>query len=155
MPEFTLSQTMDTECPLEEVFKFFSRAENLELITPSELNFRILTPLPISMRRGTLIDYEIRLYGFPMKWQTEITGWDPPHSFTDKQLRGPYKQWIHTHRFTELGPGLTRIEDEVKYRLPFEPFGLAAFPLVKRQLDYIFAFRKEKIAQIFNSNQTG
>jgi len=100
----------------QEVFPFFSDARNLELITPESIRFRILTPVPIDMHEGTLIDYALRIRGIPVKWRTRISVWDPPHRFVDEQLRGPYRQWIHEHRFTDEG-STTLMEDIVRYRV--------------------------------------
>ena len=94
------------------------------------------------MRPGALIDYTIRLHRIPMRWRTEITRWDPPHSFEDAQVRGPYAKWVHTHRFTEQNGG-TMIYDRVAYALPFGALGLAALPLVRKQLDRIFDYRTQ------------
>ena len=131
--------------PLERVFPFFSSAANLERITPPELRFRILTP-DVEMREGALIRYSLRLFGVPFKWTTEITRWDPPHEFVDVQIKGPYRQWIHTHRFRREGEG-TSMEDTVDYALPFQPLGELAFPLVRSQIRRIFAHRALVIAR--------
>jgi ligand-binding SRPBCC domain-containing protein len=96
------------------------------------------------LAEGTLIDYKLRLFGFPLRWQTRITHWDPPRTFVDEQLRGPYKLWIHTHRFEERGH-LTTVDDEVRYRLPFWPLGEVAYPIVQAQLQRIFRYRQEII----------
>jgi len=130
--------------PIDEVFDFFSRAENLERITPPELGFRIDTPLPIEMKEGALIDYTLHLFGVPMHWQTLITGWDPPHAFVDEQLKGPYAQWIHRHAFRPEG-NHTVMEDQVRYRLPLWPLGELALPVIKLQLKRIFGFRQKAI----------
>lgn len=133
--------------PLQEVFGFFADATNLERITPPELNFRILTPLPIVIRQGTLIDYRLRLFGIPFNWQTRIATWKPPFLFIDEQLHGPYKRWEHTHRFEETG-GVTCMLDEVRYALPLSPLGEIVGPLVKIQLERIFRFRQEAIQRL-------
>jgi len=133
--------------PLDEVFAFFADAGNLERITPPELRFRILTPLPIEMRSGARIDYRLSLYGVPFRWRTEIAVWEPPHCFVDVQLSGPYREWVHTHRFVADGEG-TRMEDEVRYVLPLGRLGLAGLPLVRRQLDRIFDFREARIREL-------
>ena len=151
MAEHILTRSLTLDLNREEVFAFFADAGNLERITPPELNFHIVTPPPIDIRQGTLIDYELKLYGFPMSWRTEISVWDPPFRFVDQQLRGPYSQWIHTHTFTELGPSKTLMEDEVRYRLPFEPIGDIAHFFVKRELAYIFDYRQKVVAEMLKS----
>lgn len=148
MAEHILTRKQTLSLPREEVFAFFADAGNLERITPPELNFQILTPQPIDIKQGALIDYKLRMRGLPLKWRTEISTWEPPFKFVDQQLTGPYRQWIHTHTFTELGPNETQIEDVVRYRLPFEPFGDAIHFLVRRELDYIFDFRQKAVAEI-------
>lgn len=102
--------------PQDEVFSFFADALNLERITPAFLRFRVLTRPPIAMARGTLIDYRLKLHGVPVSWRTEITAWDPPHRFCDVQMRGPYREWVHTHTF-EPKDGGTMVHDVVQYRL--------------------------------------
>lgn len=152
MAEHILTRTLTLEQSRDKVFEFFADAGNLEKITPPELHFTITTPQPFTIERGSLIDYRLRLNGIPMKWRTEISIWEPPFRFVDQQLRGPYAQWIHTHTFTETDTGGTLIEDEVRYRLPFEPLGDVAHFIVRRQLDRIFDFRQKTVAEIFGKD---
>ena len=108
--------TTKLNAPLEEVFAFFSKAENLQKLTPEWLYFKILTPLPIKMEEGTLIDYQLKLHGIPVKWRTRITEWSPPYAFTDEQIKGPYRAWIHRHTFAEIKDG-TLMTDKISYRV--------------------------------------
>jgi ligand-binding SRPBCC domain-containing protein len=136
--------------PREEVFAFFADAENLERITPAFLHFHILTPRPIAMHAGTLIDYQLRLFGIPFHWQTRIETFDPIFSFTDVQLTGPYRRWRHRHSFTDI-PGGTQMDDHVEYQLPFGLLGSIAHALfVRRAIVQIFDHRNATIAKIFS-----
>jgi ligand-binding SRPBCC domain-containing protein len=132
---------------VEEVFPFFCDVGHLERITPPELAFRVLTPGPVEICRGTLVDYRLSLFGVPFGWRTLIAEWDPPHAFVDEQLRGPYHTWIHRHSFETVDGG-TRMTDRVDYRLPLHPVSGVAVPLVRRQLDRIFTFRGHTIRRL-------
>src|SRR5687768_3347630 len=140
--------------PRERVFPFFAEAGNLARITPAAMGFEITSAQPIVMRPGTLIDYRIRVWGAPLRWRTVITKWDPPNAFVDEQLKGPYAEWIHLHRFTDV-PGIgTLMEDEVRFRLPFGVLGALAAPLVRWQLRRIFEHRHRAVEQAFASSGT-
>lgn len=128
-----------------DVFPFYAQARNLEAITPPFLHFRVITPEPIDMRVGTLIQYRLRLHGLPISWLTSIQAWEPPHRFVDVQVRGPYALWHHTHTFTETPEG-TLARDEVRYAIGFGPLGeLAERLLVRRDLRAIFDFRADAV----------
>lgn len=142
-----LSTSQWVPLPPAEVFPFFADIANLERITPPELRFHLLTPEPIIMQVGTLIEFRLQLCRVPFKWLTRIRQWQPPHEFLDEQLRGPYRLWLHTHRFQAENGG-TRLEDEVLYQLPLFPLGELAHPLVRWQLNRIFAFRRQVIASL-------
>jgi len=153
MAEHILEREQIIERPREEVFNFFADAGNLERITPPELQFQIITPEPIEIRKGALIDYKLKLRGFPIIWKTEITQWNPPFDFIDSALKSPYKQWIHLHTFEIGQQGETIMKDIVRYRLPFEPFGDLAYFYVKRELAYIFDYRYKVIEKIFGGQK--
>lgn len=140
MREHRFSTSVTLPLPRERVFTFFADAANLEVITPPELQFHILTPAPIDMRAGALIRYQLRLVGVRFGWLTRIAHWDPPNEFVDEQLEGPYRTWVHRHRFTDT-PGGTLIDDDVTYTLPLFPLGEIAAPLVGLQVKRIFDYR--------------
>ena len=142
-----LSTSIVLPLPREEVFAFFAEAANLGRITPPEIRFETLTPAPVAMAPGTLIDYRIRLFGVPMRWRTRITTWDPPRGFVDEQLAGPYATWLHTHTFTPVAGG-TRVDDVVLYTLPLGLLGAPAHPLVRLQLRRIFSYRQRRVREL-------
>lgn len=148
MSEYVLERKLTLDLPIEKVFEFFADAGNLERITPPELNFHIISPQPIDIKKGALIDYRLRLRGFPITWRTIISEWNPPHSFVDEALKSPYRQWIHRHAFATNAAGGTDIEDVVRYRLPLAPLGNLAHWFVRRELDYIFDFRQKTVKEI-------
>ena len=145
---FCLTADLWVPSPIEEVFAFFSDAHNLETLTPELLRFQILTPAPIDMAPGTLIDYRIKVRGIPMRWRTEITEWDPPHGFVDTQLKGPYTSWHHRHGFVSEGEG-TRCTDVVRY----EVFGgrLIQQLFVRKDVEAIFSYRQAQMRRLFGS----
>ena len=130
--------------PVDEVFPFFAEARNLERITPPLLGFRVVNEGPIEMRVGALIQYRLRLHGLGIDWLTRIAEWEPGVRFVDEQLAGPYRLWHHTHTFEDRGDS-TLMRDTVRYSLPAWPFGELAMPLVRRDLDQIFDFRRDGV----------
>ena len=131
--------------PTDEVFAFFANAANLEALTPPWLHFRILNP-DIVISQGVLIDYALRIRGVPLRWQSEISRWDPPRSFVDEQRRGPYRRWVHTHTFAAERGG-TRVADSVEFEVPF---GWLVGGFVRRDVKKIFEFRQQALATIFS-----
>ena len=149
MTIYTLERELFVPHPLSKVFAFFSRAENLEEITPPWMQFRILTAQPIEMKKGATIAYSLRVRGFPLRWLTEIEEWNPPYEFIDVQAKGPYKLWHHTHRFAEV-PGGTSIVDIVRYALPFGPLGRLVHRIqVAWDIEQIFDYRKKRVQALF------
>ena len=149
MKEHVLRREQVLEAPLGQAFEFFSRAENLEAITPPWLRFRITSPTPIEMHAGTLIRYRLALRGVPISWLTRIEEWEPPHRFVDMQLRGPYGLWHHTHTFEPNDDGKgTLMTDIVRYGQRFGGAGeLVQRLFVGRDVDRIFDFRRDEIAR--------
>ena len=140
--------------PIAEVFQFFSDAKNLQQITPPLLDFRVTAMSTERIESGTRIDYKLKIRGFPVRWQSEITEWEPPHRFVDRQLRGPYALWLHEHRFRAQDGG-TQCEDVVRY-LP--PGGVLLAPainriFVARDVERIFAYRRQRLQEIFPSSR--
>ncbi len=151
---FHLHRHIQFHHPREEVFDFFSQTENLNRITPPWLDFTILTSLPIQMTKGTEIDCRLKLYGIPVSWKTSIDLWDPPVQFIDRQVRGPYRQWIHTHRFYAYDHQ-TLMEDHVAYQIP----GWVFAPLIQRywirhQVESIFDYRESRFRALFSVADT-
>jgi ligand-binding SRPBCC domain-containing protein len=136
----------------EEVFSFFSDALNLELITPPWLRFKVLTVSPVEMKEGTVIDYRLKLRGIPLRWQSQITAWEPPHRFVDQQRRGPYRLWIHEHTFVESNGG-TLARDRVEYSVPGGMLVQKLF--VEPELKRIFAYRSRKMREILVDGAPG
>lgn len=152
MRERVLRREQILDVPIERAFDFFSRAENLEAITPPLLRFRITSPTPIDLRRGALIRYRLRLHGLGVSWLTRIEEWDPPRGFVDRQLRGPYALWHHTHSFEAVDSGRTRMVDLVRYAHRFGPLGtLAEHLLVRRDLKRIFDYRRDAIPALLRA----
>jgi ligand-binding SRPBCC domain-containing protein len=143
---FTLERQTVIDQPIDIVFSFFSDASNLEVLTPLWLNFNILTVLPIKMKAGAQINYKLKLHGIPVKWQSDITKWDPPNKFVDEQTQGPYTKWVHTHEFTETPQGIL-IKDRVEYQVPGG--FISNFLYVRNQLNQIFDYRQNKMQEHF------
>ena len=147
MKTFTLTNELWLPHQPQDVFPFFADAFNLERLTPPSLGFRVLTPPPIEMKVGTLIDYRVRLRGVPMRWQSEITAWEPPHRFADEQRRGPYRLWVHEHTFTSQDGG-TIAKDTVRYAVLGGAIVQRLF--VVSELKHIFQYRNAALKDHFS-----
>ena len=134
-----------------EIFPFFTEARNLEKLTPPALHFVVHTPPPITMRVGTLIDYGLRIHGFPFRWRSEITEWEPPHRFVDRQRRGPFRFWSHEHRF-EAWDGGTLVKDIVTYSVLGGRLIDRLF--VRADIKRIFTHREKILRETFGGAMT-
>lgn len=140
---------------INRAWDFFSTARNLSLITPADLDFKIVTKLDDKeIYAGMVIDYTVKpLWGIPVRWKTEIGNVQKPLYFTDRQLKGPYKIWVHAHTFIEERNG-TVMKDEVKYQLPFGVIGQIVHSLlVKKRIEKIFEYRRSMLHKIFVKNE--
>ena len=146
MPGFTLESSHWLPRAPEEIFPFYADAFRLEELTPPLLRFRVVTPSPIEMKAGVEIDYRLRLHGVPMKWRSRITAWEPPHRFVDEQVKGPYRRWVHEHRFIPQEGG-TLVSDLVHYDMVGG--WLADRLMVRHDLRRIFEYRQARLAEIF------
>lgn len=137
----------------EDVFSFFADPFNLDELTPASLRFEILTPAPIEVREGTVIDYRLSIHRIPLRWRSLITSWEPPHRFVDEQVRGPYRYWRHEHLFSERAGG-TLIRDHVRYSSPgriLEPILHRLF--VRPDLERIFRYRTAHLGRRFGASR--
>lgn len=132
--------------PRGKVFAFFSDAQNLDLITPPWMHFQTIKQSQGEMQQGTVMDHRLRIHGFPLRWRSEITDWDPPTRFVDQQVRGPYRLWIHEHRFEERDGG-TLVQDHVSYAVLFDFLIHRSF--IRPDIERIFAYRGKKLREIF------
>jgi ligand-binding SRPBCC domain-containing protein len=138
---------------LDDIFDFFSNAENLNTVTPTDVEFSMLTPTPIKMQVGTLINYRIKLMGIPFFWRTHINVWEPPYRFVDEQVKGPYMLWHHEHTF-EQKDGYVLMTDKLHYLSP----GWFLEPLINRffvtpQIKKIWGYRDQQFKKLFGKKE--
>lgn len=150
MKTFNFATEIWLAAPRDRVFEFFADPSNLERLTPPWLRFEIITPPDTVITRGTLLDYRLRLHGIPLLWQSEISIWDPPRRFVDRQTKGPYSLWVHEHRFAEQDNG-TLVGDKVEYAM----LGgrLAQKYFVEPDLQRIFQYRHRVLEGLFNPDK--
>jgi hypothetical protein len=145
---YTLDCELITHQSIESVFKVFEDPYNLAKITPANLSFRVISKEHATMRKGAEIEYNIRWLGVSLYWKTLVLEYQPPFLFIDKQLKGPYRRWVHQHTFETVPEGV-RVRDHVEYARPFGLLGRAVHAaIVRRQLSRIFNYRQEKLAEI-------
>ncbi len=145
---YELTDKFVVSSPLDKTWEFFSSAKNLSTITPDWLDFKITGNLPKTMKKDVRLNYTIRWMGIPIRWRTLITQWNPPYSFSDMQLKGPYSLWLHEHRFTKASENTTECSDRVIYEVPgFLVGSLMNELMIKRQLTEIFLYRRKMIRE--------
>jgi ligand-binding SRPBCC domain-containing protein len=153
-PPLSIERSQLVGLSVEDSFAFFADAYNLEALTPPWLRFRILTPRPIQMRKGTTIEYVLTTRRLPIRWRTEIIEWEPGRRFVDAQAKGPFRLWEHIHAFEERDGG-TLIRDTVLYRMPYGALGTVAHRiLVARDLERIFDYRRDAVDRLLSTGVT-
>lgn len=148
---YSLYSRQRVPASLDEVWAFFSDARNLLAVTPPHLNLKVTNKVyGESVYAGQVMTYKVKpLLGIALAWMTEITHVQDKHHFVDEQRKGPYKLWHHQHHFKDIEGG-TEMTDLVHYRLPMGPLGNIANSLfVKKELEKIFAYRYQKIVELF------
>ncbi|GAB4093095.1 SRPBCC family protein [Flaviaesturariibacter terrae] len=152
MSVYVMKQVQRMPVSIDAAWDFFSHPKNLATITPPKLNLKFTnTLLREETYPGQLITYKVRpLLGIPLFWMTEITHVDKPHYFVDEQRKGPYSVWHHEHHFRAI-PGGVEMTDLIHYQLPFGFLGRIGASFVRKQLEDLFAFRREKIIQLLGS----
>lgn len=156
LPVFEFARSQWLNAPQEQVFRFFERPENLAQVTPPALDFQLLSPSPVKMREGALIEYTIRQQGLRLRWRTLISDYQAPNMFIDQQLLGPYAFWHHEHRFSRDGER-TRMDDRVRYALPnWLPAWFARWldrTYIRPQLHLIFDYRAKQFPRLISQQQ--
>ncbi|MNE00435.1 hypothetical protein D3C87_12970 [compost metagenome] len=146
---YQLKRTQLVKADLETCWKFFCAPENLQIITPKYMNFRVLTETPSEIYEGLMIGYKISpVLRIPLSWLTEITVVQHQTYFVDEQRQGPYKIWHHEHHFKVVEGGI-EMTDLVSYSLPFGILGkFAHWLFVRKQLENLFDYRFQKVNEL-------
>lgn len=146
----TLKREQVIPAPLEKVWTYFADPRNLNELTPPDMNFEIVAGGDEAMYAGQIIEYRVEFVrGLRSLWLTEIAHVEPDRRFVDEQRVGPYRFWVHEHRFTPVVDGV-RMNDQVTYAAPFGPLGDLVNTLwIRRRLEGIFDYRTRKIVELF------
>jgi ligand-binding SRPBCC domain-containing protein len=149
---YQLKRTQFIKSDIQTCWDFFSSPKNLKLITPPYMGFEVKTEVPEKMYEGLMIAYTVRpLLGIPMSWVTEIKTVKEKVFFVDEQRQGPYTIWHHEHHFKQVDGGV-EMTDIVSYVIPLGILGKIAHPIiVRKKLEEIFAYRFQKVEELFNS----
>jgi len=140
--------------PVEKIWEFIASPGNLKLITPPDMGFTITTPQSsVPMYPGMIIGYIVAPFaGLKTRWITEITQVEPMRFFVDEQRVGPYRLWHHEHHVSAIDKKTTQMKDLVSYQLPFGCVGKCAHrAFVHKRLQSIFAFRRQKLTELFGA----
>jgi ligand-binding SRPBCC domain-containing protein len=147
----TFELTVSVARPVAEVFDFFSRPANLIVVSPPDLNMRLVSG-PERVQLGSRIQIHGGAWGVSLTVESEITAFEPPHRFTDEQRQGPLGKWAHTHRFEEI-PGGTRVIDHIEFAAPTGMLGLLVTEaLIEKELEGVFEYREKKVRELLGDH---
>lgn len=151
MKIYQLKTSQKLPISIEKAWNFFSDPKNLAKITPTWLNFQIVSDLPPKMHAGMIIVYTVRpILNISTTWVTEITHVKENFYFVDEQRFGPYKMWHHEHVFKDNGDGTITMEDLVSYVVPFGIIGrIANHFILRKRINDIFNFRRNVLIKMF------
>ena len=141
---YTLHKEIEVEASLDQVWEFISHPQNLDRITPDDMEFKIVTDVPEQMSNGLLVEYRVRIpiMGWQV-WVSELKHIEPGRYFVDEQKIGPYRFWYHEHRIETAGDKV-KVIDHVSYEVPFGFIGRIAHSLfIRPTLERIFRHREK------------
>ena len=146
---YTLHREQYVTTTLAEAWNLLKNPANLDLITPEDLKFQIISPVPREMFNGLIVEYRIKIPWFGERtWVAEIKHIKEMHSFVDEQRLGPYLFWYHYHQ-VDAEDGRIKLTDRVFYKVPFSIFGrILHFFFIRRTLKRIFDYRRDKLSEI-------
>ena len=125
------------EFPVNALYQWHCRPGALERLLPSWLNLQVKPPLkPIT--EGAKKEIMLHRYGLKFRWVAHHQNFVANQSFQDQQLKGPFKTWVHEHRFFSKSQNSCTLEDSINYKI----FGSW---VVKKLLKRIFYFRTQRI----------
>ena len=152
MQFYSIKNKQHLPISLTEAWAFFSSPNNLQKITPANMNFTVTSDKKDgeTMYVGQIISYTLKpLLGIKVKWMTEITYVKEGHYFVDEQRFGPYKLWHHKHTFVATPDGVD-MYDDVNYVLPLGFLGTIAHALfIRKRIEEIFKYRTKVVEELF------
>jgi len=155
MKVFKLKYSQKLPLSLNQAWDFLSSPNNLELITPKNMDFRITDWDQKKAYPGQIIQYTVKpMFGLKLNWVTEITQVRDKEFFIDEQRFGPYSFWHHKHFLKEVDGGVL-MEDVIHYKIPFGPLGyILNFLFINSKLNSIFKYREEELTKLFGKFKT-
>jgi ligand-binding SRPBCC domain-containing protein len=132
-----------------ELFNFLIQPQNLEQIMAKAMRVKVISSSTPVIEHGTVIDYTFQKNGIPLRWQSEITEFEPNVYFADLQTRGPFRYWLHKHILKPVAEG-TEITDDLTFEPPLGILGEIAYhAFIRRDIERIFSLRKKRMEELF------